>query len=29
MIDDKPVDTAYDDLAESLLALPNRNWIRD
>ena len=29
MINDKPVDTAYDELAESLLALNNRNWIRD
>lgn len=29
MINDKPVDPAYDDLAEILLALDNRNWIKD
>ena len=28
-INDKPVDTNYDALAESILALSNRNWIRD
>ena len=29
MINEKPVDPAYDDLAEILLALDNRNWIKD
>ena len=29
MVNDKPIDPAYDDLAEQLLALSNRNWIRD
>ena len=29
MINDKPVDPAYDDLAETLLSLNNRNWIKD
>lgn len=28
-MNDKPVDHAYDELAENLLSLPNRNWIRD
>lgn len=28
-INDKPVDTSYDELAENVLALSNRNWIRD
>jgi len=29
MVNDKPVDPAYDELAESIMALSNRNWIRD
>ncbi len=29
MINEKPVEPAYDELAEQLLALNNRNWIRD
>jgi len=28
-INEKPIDTNYDALAESILALSNRNWIRD
>ena len=29
MPNDKPVEPGYDELAEQLLALSNRNWIRD
>ena len=29
MVNDKPQDTGYDELAESILSLNNRNWIRD
>lgn len=29
MLNDKPPDPGYDDLAESILALNNRNWIAD
>ena len=29
MPNDKPLDTNYDELADNLLQLSNRNWIRD
>ena len=29
MPNDKPQDTNYDELADNLLQLSNRNWIRD